>query len=87
MQGLNGFEDRRFPSPEGGAEEAELRALLRRSVDALPRAQREVFVLRNDEGLSYSEIAEVLGWTETNARSNFYQALKSLRRRMEEVLR
>jgi RNA polymerase sigma-70 factor (ECF subfamily) len=74
------------PSPEGRAINEELKALLRRSAERLPRAQREVFILRNDEGLSYRDISQVLQCPEDRARANFYQAMKSLRRQMQEAV-
>src|SRR5512132_1787789 len=43
------------------AEEAESR--VRSAVDRLSRMQREVFLLRVNEGLSYREIAEIVGST------------------------
>jgi RNA polymerase sigma-70 factor (ECF subfamily) len=53
------------PAPSDGPERAALRAddarLLNAAVAALPVEQREAFVLRELEGLSYKEIAEVAG--------------------------
>lgn len=73
-------------APDAAASESEMRTILRRHVDGLPRAQREVFVLRNDEGLPYRRIAEILDCPEERARANFYQAMKSLRTRMREAV-
>jgi RNA polymerase sigma-70 factor (ECF subfamily) len=81
------MENGNTPAPERAAGESELKAILRSAVDGLPRAQREVFVLRNDEGLSYGEISKVLACPEGRARANFYQAMKSLRRSLEGVAR
>ena len=54
------------PEPEHPAPEADLArsiaaGLVRRSLDALPLVFREAIVLRELEGLSYREIAEVTG--------------------------
>ncbi|MHC5036452.1 MAG: RNA polymerase sigma factor [Planctomycetota bacterium] len=85
MLGNDAMERETSESPEGRAIHKELRTLLRRSADRLPRAQREVFVLRNDEGLSYREISAVLECPEERARANFYQAMKHLRKTMQEA--
>jgi RNA polymerase sigma-70 factor (ECF subfamily) len=59
------------------AGEAEQR--LREAVDALSPTQREVFVLRVTEGLSYREIAEVVGTTEGAARVHYHNALRTVK--------
>ena len=46
------------PSPERQAFAGELRGLLEWAIDALPDGMREVFVLREVEGLSTSEVAD-----------------------------
>jgi RNA polymerase sigma-70 factor (sigma-E family) len=51
---------------------------------ALPRQQRAAVVLRYYEGLSYAEIADILGSGESAARSNVSRALASLRIQMSE---
>lgn len=54
-------------SPEGqcgaerGAHRRSVRRLLERAVASLPEGQREVFVLKHIEGLSYDEIAVITG--------------------------
>lgn len=65
-----------------GLEQAEHILLVdqvRRLVGRLPDRQRDVFVLRNFEGLSFSEIGELLDCTPETARANEYQALQKLR--------
>ncbi len=54
----------------------------RRLGDALERLspmQREVFTLRVSEGLSYREIAAVVGSTEGAARVHYHNAMRSIR--------
>jgi RNA polymerase sigma-70 factor (ECF subfamily) len=48
-------------NPERQAFAAELRGLLESAIDGLPNGMREVFVLREIEGLSTSEVAACLG--------------------------
>ena len=59
------------------AEEA--RARVEGAVQGLTRMQREVFTLRVSEGLSYREIAEVLGSTEGAARVHYHNALRAVK--------
>jgi RNA polymerase sigma-70 factor (ECF subfamily) len=52
---------------------------VRAAVAKLSRMQREVFTLRVTEGLSYKEIAELLGSTEGAARVHYHNALRTVR--------
>ncbi|MBS1718327.1 MAG: sigma-70 family RNA polymerase sigma factor [Armatimonadetes bacterium] len=56
---------------------------LLRLVDRLPVAYKEVFVLREVEGLSYSEIAEVLGVPTGTVMSRLARAREMLLRKVE----
>jgi RNA polymerase sigma-70 factor, ECF subfamily len=59
------------------AEEAQER--VRKSLDALSPTQREVFTLRVQQGLSYKDIAEVVGSTEGAARVHYHNAVKTVK--------
>jgi RNA polymerase sigma-70 factor, ECF subfamily len=59
------------------ADEAEAR--VRSAVDRLSRLQREVFLLRVNEGLSYKEIADVVGSTEGAARVHYHNAMRAVK--------
>jgi len=76
-------DDARSASAAAGAQEqlerAEAEAAVRRAVLALPRRQREVFTLRVDGGLPFAEVAQALGITEGNAKTNFHHAVKRLK--------
>ena len=54
------------------------------AVAALPEEQRVVFVLHQLEGLSYAEVATVLGTTEPAVRGRLSRARASLLRRLRE---
>ena len=56
---------------------------VRRSLAALSPTQREVFTLRVQQGLSYKEIAEVVGSTEGAARVHYHNAIE----KVKELLR
>ena len=59
------------------ADEAEVR--VREAVQRLSPTQREVFTLRVSEGLSYREIATLVGTTEGAARVHYHNALRTVK--------
>ena len=73
--------DRADPAAELAAGEAEDR--VREGLASLPRLQREVFLLRAQEGSDYGEIAAVLGTTPGAARVHYHHAVK----RLKELIR
>ncbi len=69
--------DHRDPSADLQAGEAEQR--LQGGIAALPRLQREVFLLRVQEGAGYADIARALGTTPGAARVHYHHAVKRLK--------
>lgn len=67
-------------NPERQAFTGELRELLEWAIDTLPDGMREVFVLREVEGLSTSEVAECLGVTEDVVKTRLSRGRAALRR-------
>ena len=67
-------------NPERQAFTGELRELLEWAIDTLPDGMREVFVLREVEGLSTSEAAECLGVTEDVVKTRLSRGRAALRR-------
>jgi len=65
------------PAGELAADEAAER--VRQGLAGLPRLQREVFLLRAQEGTSYEEIAAALGTTPGAARVHYHHAVKRLK--------
>jgi RNA polymerase sigma-70 factor (ECF subfamily) len=59
------------------ADESERR--VHEAVQRLSPTQREVFTLRVAEGLSYREIAEIVGTTEGAARVHYHNALRTVK--------
>ena len=59
------------------AEEAESR--VRKAVNGLSPMQREVFSLRVEQGMSYREIADVVGTTEGAARVHYHNAMRAVK--------
>ncbi|MCC7052253.1 MAG: RNA polymerase sigma factor [Gemmatimonadaceae bacterium] len=63
----------------GGVVADESEARVRAAVHRLSPTQREVFLLRVVEGLSYREIAGVAGTTEGAARVHYHNAMKAVK--------
>ncbi len=72
-------------SPERGAHNIRLRPLLEAALRALPPEQREVFILREFNGVPFKEIAEVTGVAEPTVKSRMRYALEGLRKRLAEL--
>jgi len=66
--------------PGRGAESARLRPLLQRALLSLPVEQREVFVLREQAGVPFHEIAAMVGANENTVKSRMRYALEGLRK-------
>ena len=67
-------------NPERQAFTGELRGLLEWAIDTLPDGQREVFVLRDVEGLSTTEAAESLDVSEDVVKTRLSRGRAALRR-------
>jgi RNA polymerase sigma-70 factor (ECF subfamily) len=70
-------------SPEEELLAADLRRWLERAVGALPPNYRAVVVLRHVQGLSYQEIAAVLGVPLGTVKTRLFRAREILRRQLE----
>lgn len=66
--------------PARGAESARLRPVLLKALHSLPVEQREVFILREQAGLPFKEIAETVGVNENTVKSRMRYALEGLRK-------
>jgi len=66
-------------SPEERIIESERRRIVREGLSKLPEKQRAVFVLRMYDDLSFREISEIVGTSESASRANFHQALNKLK--------
>jgi len=88
--------DGRLLAPEpvdwaGGGEERalerELRRAIERAVEALPEEHRAVFLLKDIDGLSYAEIADATGATESSVKSRLHRARLALREAIDAFYR
>ena len=75
----------RDPTGVGHArtESREMSGALEKGLAALPPEQREVFLLREVEGMKFGEIAALTGVTESTVKSRMRYALKALRGSLE----
>lgn len=95
-QGLDGpeFNERgtwvEYPQSDWGrpadekALDAELGHAIQQAVDKLPEGYREVFLLRDFDGLSYEEIAEITGDSVAAIKSRLHRARLSLREAIDQ---
>ena len=74
------------PSPLARMEEKEKMALVQRALDTLPTEFKMVVTLRDVEGLSYEEIAEVTGLNLGTVKSRIARARTDLRNKLRGVL-
>jgi RNA polymerase sigma-70 factor (ECF subfamily) len=76
------LDDSDIPSqsdPHADLAAGEVEERIRQGIVALPRLQREVFLLRAQEGSDYEEIALALGTTPGAARVHYHHAVKRLK--------
>jgi RNA polymerase sigma-70 factor (ECF subfamily) len=79
------IEDTEVPDsadPQGEAGASEMEQRLREGLGRLPRLQREVFLLRAQQGMDYDEICASLGTTPGAARVHYHHAVKRLKEMM-----
>jgi RNA polymerase sigma-70 factor (ECF subfamily) len=70
--------------PAGALERAEIRERVAAAVDTLPEVHRETLLLREVEGLSYSEIAQALGIPKGTVMSRLHYARKRVQKILEQ---
>jgi len=62
----------------------ETQARMRRAMASLSPTQREVFVLRVSEGMSYRDIAEAVDTTEGAARVHYHNAMRAIKEYLDD---
>ncbi len=73
-------------APERAAMRAEMRALIEKQLDQLPRALRLVFVMREVEDMGVEETARCLDIPEATVRTRHFRARCLLRRALEQEI-
>jgi len=78
--------DSRTPSPEEAALQSEDGILVRKALDELPANFREVLILREFEGMSYKEIANITGMPPGTVMSSLSRARGRLRQALASLM-
>lgn len=76
----------RGSDPAKQAERKYLRGAVHKVLGGLPEPQRELIILRDLEGLSYQEIADVLGCSVASVKLRLFRARRSFKDRMGSLL-
>jgi RNA polymerase sigma-70 factor, ECF subfamily len=72
--------------PESRAQGKETYKAIEEGLRLLPSQERMVFILRELQGLAYSEISDLLGMTEQAARTNLHRAKRRLQSWLSPLL-
>ncbi len=73
-------------SPDKILEKKNLEQCVQRAIDSLEDEHRMVVVLRDMQGLSYQEIAAILGCQEGTIKSRLHRARNELKERLKDVI-
>jgi RNA polymerase sigma-70 factor (ECF subfamily) len=73
-------------APEERLLSDEMRGVVRRAIDALPRTQRLVITMRDVDGLAPEEICSILSISDTNQRVLLHRARSKVRGQLERYL-
>jgi len=77
--------DEGFSQPEAGTTGSELKQHIESALRKLAERQRQVFLLREQLGLSIRETAETLGISENSIKQHHFRALRAMRKSLAEV--
>jgi len=80
-------EDHRCAAPGARMEDCELRGQVREAVDQLPESQKVSVILNKYEGMSYDDIASVMGCSTMAVKSLLARARGNLRERLEYYIK
>jgi RNA polymerase sigma-70 factor, ECF subfamily len=73
--------------PQREADQGELRTLVAQAVASLPVQQKQVFILRFYEELSYEEIAQVMHRSMGAMKANYFHAMKKVGEYLKNAMR
>lgn len=74
------------PEPLAALQTAEAMAVLEQILNQLPPRQRQVFVLRNFEGMDVTETALAMGCSAGSVKTHYFRAIHTLRAQLEAVV-
>ena len=71
--------------PDEKLAQDEGKALIRQTIDSLPEKQRTAMLMREIEGKTYKEIAQVMNITESDVKINIFRARKSIKEHLAKI--
>lgn len=71
--------------PDEKLAQDEGKALIRQTIDSLPEKQRTAMLMREIEGKTYKEIAQVMNITESDVKINIFRARKSIKEHLAKL--
>jgi len=78
---------RNYETPEGVLLTEEIAVAIQDALTKLPEELRTAITLREFEGLSYDEIAQVMGCPVGTVRSRIFRAREAIDKRLEPLIR
>lgn len=84
-EGIDAADHSYNANPEEQTVQRDRVELVRRLIDQLPEKQRSCMQLRDIEGKSYKEIAEVMGITEQQVKVNIFRARQTIKQKYSET--
>jgi RNA polymerase sigma-70 factor (ECF subfamily) len=57
---------------------------IEKALQKIPTKQREVFIMKNFEGMTYKEISEITGKSQGGLKANYFHALKRITELLDE---
>ncbi|HPN71394.1 MAG TPA: sigma-70 family RNA polymerase sigma factor, partial [Saprospiraceae bacterium] len=67
------------PTPDIQTEDKESLSIVMKTLNSLPDNQKEIIHLRDIEGYTYKEIAEITGYSEEQVKVNLFRARQKLK--------
>ena len=84
-EGYNTPDHSRSANPEENTVHQDRIALLRKLMNSLPEKQRSMMLLRETEGKSYKEIAQILSVSEEQVKVNIFRARQAIKQKFIET--
>lgn len=81
---IQGLSAQTRETPETVLEKNELYRKFSQIIDDLPQKQKEVFVLRHYNGLSFKDIAKILKRSLGGTKSNYFFAMQKIKKRLQK---
>jgi RNA polymerase sigma-70 factor, ECF subfamily len=80
------IDDYKLSTTDVGYEQKELLEIIAQALDLVTFDHKEIFILRLYHGLSYKEISQITGDTETSVKSKFWRAKKRIKKILNPYL-